>query len=108
MIVSKPQTATNPFYMVLVIAGILFVITACAYFTMAVREAGGVMTPSNGLMAIVSRHGMTVLIAELVLLAIATFGAIATDEHWSRRAADRLRAESRDKISSPDQEPIEK
>ena len=88
--------------MILVIAGVLFVITACAFFTMAVREAGGVTTPSTGLMAMVSRHGMTALIAELVLLAIATFGAIATDEHWSRRASDRVRAETRDTIAPSD------
>jgi hypothetical protein len=102
MPVSKPQSATNPFYVLLIIAGVLFVITACAYFTMAVREAGGAVREAGGAVreagggsgpdhsfgALVSRYGLTALIAELILLAIATFGAIGTDEYWSRRTAN--------------------
>lgn len=102
MPVSKPQSATNPFYVLLIIAGILFVITACAYFTMALREAGGALREAGGgrheaggvsiaahsFATLVSRHGLTALTVELILLAIATFGAIGTDEYWSRRAAN--------------------
>ena len=83
---SKPQSATNPFYVLLIIAGVLFVITACAYFTMAVREAGGASASSHGLTALLSRYGLTILMAELALLAIATFGAIGTDDYWNRRS----------------------
>ena len=87
----KPQSVTNPFYVLLLLAGVLFVITACAYFTMAVREADGAASAGHGLMKFLSQYGLQLLIGELLLLAIGTFGAISTDEYWSRRAASRAR-----------------
>ncbi len=96
----KPQSATNPFYAVLIVAGVLFLITAFAYFTMAVREANGAVPTAHGLTSLLARHGMTALIAELALLAVATFGAIGTDDYWNRRAASRSRTQADD--ISPD------
>jgi hypothetical protein len=83
--VPKPQSTANPFYVLLLIAGILFVMTACAYFTMTVREAGGTAAAADGFTAFVARYGLAALIGELLLLAIATVGAIGTDDYWSRR-----------------------
>ena len=82
---SKAQTASNPFYVLLIIAAILFVITVCAYFTMALREAHGAVAGTHGLTALLARYGLSLLIAELVLLGLATFGAIATDDYFSRQ-----------------------
>jgi hypothetical protein len=88
-IMPKPQSTTNPFYAMLIVVGVFFVITTFAYFTMAVREADGTSAAAHGLTALLARHGLTILIAELVLLAVATCGAIGTDEYWTRRAAER-------------------
>jgi hypothetical protein len=81
----EKRSAKNPFYVLLILAGVLFVVTAFAYFTMAIRESSGSSAAQHGLTAFVSRHGLNLLIAELVVLGIATFGAIGTDEYWSRR-----------------------
>jgi hypothetical protein len=53
---------------------------------MAVREAGGASASSHGLTTLLARYGLTILIVELVLLAVATFGAIGTDDYWNRRS----------------------
>jgi hypothetical protein len=36
-------------------------------------------------MAWMSRHGNAALMTELAILAVGTFGAIATDDYWQRR-----------------------
>jgi len=81
---NRNSTRTNPFYVLLVVIGIVFVITVCAYFTMTLREANG-QPVTAGLLGLLARHGLTVLIVELVLLAGATFGAIGTDEYWTAK-----------------------
>lgn len=85
---SKP---TNPFYFVLLVAGVLFVVTACSYFVMTLkgRDAsfGERSDPSSErFVEIVDRYGFAAMIIELGVLAGATFAAIATDEYWTRRA----------------------
>ncbi len=87
---SQPKP-TNPFYIVLLIAGVLFVVTACAYVVMTVNardiSRGGRENPSSQrFVEIVDRYGFAALMIELGVLAGATFGAIATDEYWTRRA----------------------
>jgi hypothetical protein len=76
---------TNPFYVLLLAVGVVFAITACAYCVMTVR---GLEPGANevGLMAVMSQHGLTILIAELVGLGVLTVAAIGTDEYWTRRA----------------------
>jgi hypothetical protein len=81
------SAATNPFYILLVITGMLFVITAFAFCTMAVREAEGTEAVSHGLTALLARYGTKLLIGELILLAVATIGAITTEDFWNRRTA---------------------
>ena len=81
----------NPFYMLLVVVGLSFVITATAYGVMAVRAVQAATTESpaaeHPLMTWMNRHGNTALLVELALLGACTFGAIGTDEYWQRRAA---------------------
>jgi hypothetical protein len=90
----KPsRKSANPFYALLVVIGIVFVVTACSYGTMAVREAHGntLVYPESAdtLMLWMAEHGNTALLVELALLGVCTFGAIATDEYWQRRAQPR-------------------
>lgn len=94
----KPKKPINPFYLLLLMAGCAFAITACAYGVMTVRQlhnsrAGYYLpkdlndsstSPSAGseqFNDLVDRLGPTVMIVELVLLTIGTFGAIAYDQH---------------------------
>ncbi len=86
---STEKKATNPFYVLLVLLGIIFAITTCAYGVMAVKmsTAAGIseVVGGDGLMPLMNRHGLSILLVELVLLALATFGAIGTDNYWTKR-----------------------
>jgi hypothetical protein len=111
----KMRSRTNPFYVLLVIFGIAFSLTACAYGVMAFRavrvaEFASLQEPSTtdgrrsspsdptsdrpatetpagkSLLAFLDLHGAQLLGVELVLLAAATFGAIGTDGYWNRAA----------------------
>jgi hypothetical protein len=85
----------NPFYALLLLAGIAFALTATAYGVMAFRDrdarAAATIVTSSGtaaehpLMAWMSRHGDAALMSELALLAVCTFAAIGTDDYWQRR-----------------------
>ncbi|HEX4149954.1 MAG TPA: hypothetical protein VHY20_13240 [Pirellulales bacterium] len=82
------RTGFNPFYLLLVVAGIVFAITACAYGAMTFVELRG-STMAGGRSALVEfmeAHGAVLLAAELAVLAAATAGAISTDRLWQRRA----------------------
>ena len=87
----------NPFYSLLLAAGIIFAVTATAYGVMAFREArppatGTTITATTSahpLLAWMSEHGETALMTELAFLAAFTFGAIGTDDYWQRRTASR-------------------
>lgn len=73
----------NPFYPVLGIVGILFTITAMAYCVdvlRGVRPETARGPRSHPLAQLMERHGTAILAGELVLLAIATVGAVALDQ----------------------------
>ena len=80
----------NPFYVLLVIVGIAFVVSACAFGVMAYRGVSlgrsGEPLAAGGLMAFMDQHGMILLGAQVLLLGLFTVGAIGTDEFWQRRA----------------------
>ncbi|MBC8354784.1 MAG: hypothetical protein H8E66_22620 [Planctomycetes bacterium] len=100
---SQPKP-TNPFYIVLLIAGVLFVVTACSYFVMTIkgRDAsfGGREDPSSKrFVEIVDRYGFAALMIELGVLAGATIAAMATDEYWTRRAEFEARHQPNDESS---------
>jgi hypothetical protein len=85
--------SANPFYGLLVIAGIAFALTAISYGVMAFREArppgvddAALAQAEHPLHVWMSRHGETALLTELGLLAICTIAAIGTDNYWQRRA----------------------
>lgn len=103
MAAKKP---VNPFYLLLVLAGAAFSVSACAYGVMTFRELNASYRPrvaaaeEHPLMGWFRTNGERLLIGELIVLAIGTVGAIATDGYWSRRADA---SNSRDPASPPNQ-----
>jgi cytochrome b len=90
----KPsKKSANPFYAVLILAGLTFVVTAAAYGVMATRESRAAITgepvADHPLMRWMHEHGDAALLTELAILGLATFAAIGTDEYWQRRASAR-------------------
>ena len=63
--------------------GVAFAITACAYGVMTVRGLDPHLADEQGLMGLMSQHGLTILVVELVLLGVLTVLAIATDDYWT-------------------------
>lgn len=100
---SSRRKAFNPFYALLVVVGVLFTVTACAYGVMTVRDLRATTlppedAPGEALMEQVRQHGFMALMVELGALAVATVGAMATDEYWERRAArDRQQDSNRER-----------
>ena len=80
----------NPFYVLLIPAGIAFAVTAFAYGFMAfqavnaVREDAG-RHAGHALFQWLRVHGDATLIVELAVLALLTIGAIAMDQ-WRESA----------------------
>jgi hypothetical protein len=93
----RSKKSANPFYGLLILVGLTFVVTATAYGVMAVRESQaavrGEPIAEHALMKWMHEHGNTALLTELAILGVCTFGAIGTDEFWQRRAA----AQSKDR-----------
>jgi uncharacterized membrane protein YphA (DoxX/SURF4 family) len=93
--VAKQREAFNPFYALLVLIGVAFSVTACAYGVMtfvSLRAAEAGQNPAaaaSTLAKFMNDHGEKMLGGELLLLAVATVGAISTDRFWQRRAAQR-------------------
>lgn len=93
----------NPFYILLVIAGAAFAITAFAYGVMTVRQLqasrmAGYDPPADAsekslyasadndrFSEIVSKYGGQLMVGELILLTIGTVGAIAYDQRLDRQ-----------------------
>lgn len=101
----RSQKGANPFYVLLVITGLAFVMTATVYVVMVCRDASVRDRPAaeaavalaageeHPLMQWMRRNGNAALLAELGLLAVCTFAAIGTDSFWQRRAElDRAQA----------------
>lgn len=94
---------TNPFYVALLIAGIAFAVTACAYAMMiVVKQRGGSNGPEHPLINLMEEQGLVILLVELGLLTVFTFAAIGTDEWWqgtgdkTKASADKSVAEEND------------
>ncbi len=85
----KSAGPTNPFYVLLLIVGITFSVTACAYGVMAVRAVKAGTTseaaPDNRLVVFLDQHGAKLMAGEIAVLALATVAAMASDTWWSRR-----------------------
>ena len=85
------QKVRNPFYILLMIVGTMFALTACAFGVMTVRMGTPHdLTPGDKFF---DQYGMWLMGIELTLLTIFTFAAIGTDDYWTRRAERAAAAE---------------
>lgn len=102
----KLRGGGNPFYALLVVAGVVFVLTACAYGVMAFRQARPDSQPlaetDASLLGVLDRHGGLILAGEVVLLAVLTVAAIGTDDFWDRRTKQKT-AEREAAAANPQQ-----
>ena len=71
----------NPFYVLLGIGGFLFTITACMYCLSVLRgiRPSDPTMPPHALETLMDEYGTTLLIIEIIVLAVATFRAVAVD-----------------------------
>ncbi len=79
----------NPFYVLLVLVGIAFCVTASAYGLMTYRATHAVASVSDRghtLWPLFDEYGAWLLAVELALLTLFTIGAIATDEYGRSRS----------------------
>jgi len=85
---AKSKEPLNPFYVALVVVGILFVITAFAYGTMAFRAIApdrGAAADNHPLTEFLDGHGVELMGWELGLLAVTTMAAMMLDRVRSLR-----------------------
>jgi hypothetical protein len=86
------KKAFNPFYVLLVILGVIFGVTACLYGVMIVKMSTAVGVAANAnspVLRLMSEHGLTIMLVELGLLGIACFAAMATDSYWTKEAEEK-------------------
>ena len=87
---------SNPFYIVLGIVGFLFTITAASYCMSVLRGIRPEPTAAqrnHPLEQLMDRHGTSLLAGQLVVLAIATVGAVAVDHFAGERLRRQREAE---------------
>lgn len=92
----------NPFYALLGLAGFVFTITATSYCMAVLRTVRPTVQASatvHPLHALMDRHGAGLLAAELLVLAIATVGAVWLDHVEGERIRAARRAESEGRCS---------
>jgi len=89
---ARRKQAANPFYLLVVLVGIAFTVTACSYGLMAFRELRfpRPATPSR-MFVFLNRHGMSLLAAEVALLGVVSLAAMGTDRVWREDSQNRLR-----------------
>ena len=81
------KKAANPFYVLLVIVGVIFGLTACAYGVMTVKMSTATGIAENAgspTVKFLSEHGLTLLMVEIAVLAVTCFAAMATDSYWTK------------------------
>jgi len=104
----KLRGGGNPFYALLVIAGVAFVLTACAYGVMAFRQARPDSQPiaetDTSLLGVLDRHGAWILGGQVGLLALLTMGAMGTDDYWEKRAERKDQKRAAAAAASPPQQ----
>ena len=79
----KPKVK-NPFYLLLLVVGTAFAITACGYGAMTVRMIEPHQFTAGD--RFFDAYGLWLMVGQLGLLAVLTFLAIGTDDYWVRRA----------------------
>ncbi|MBI1902949.1 MAG: hypothetical protein HYS13_17770 [Planctomycetia bacterium] len=102
---SKPKALYNPFYALLLLAGLAFVVTACAYGVMAFRGTKGeaLGDKSPGLLVFLDRHGALVMGIQIGVLAVASAGAMLTDNFWKRRAERQAASDKSPSVDATDE-----
>ena len=90
----KTKARSNPFYVLLLVAGVAFVLTACAYGVMAFKGSRGVPLGETGMLAFLDRHGVWLLGGEVGVLILASLAAMLTDGYWTGRSAGEASAHS--------------
>ncbi|MEE3370467.1 MAG: hypothetical protein VX346_14100 [Planctomycetota bacterium] len=85
------KTRKNPLYPLMGLVGFLFSVTAFAYFVMSWRaiHSRGAAHNEHALMDFIDQHGILLLALELGLLAVLTFGIMATDREPPERPTSR-------------------
>ena len=101
-----PRPRRNLFYPLLGIVGFAFTITAASYCVSVLR---GVRPETSreephALQRLMDRHGTTLLVVEIALLAVGTVGAIAVDE-LGHREVRRTQRDDRPRPAGDDDTP---
>ena len=83
----QPSKVVNPFYVLLVLAGCAFAITASAYGVMTVRQLNrsrtDVSPADDRFTELMDEQGPKIMFLELLLLGIGTVGAITVDQYFA-------------------------
>ncbi|MBM4012000.1 MAG: hypothetical protein ACKO4Z_01635 [Planctomycetota bacterium] len=104
-----PRPRRNPFYVVLGVAGFAFTVTAassCVAVLRGVRPQAVDAAP-HPLERVMDRYGTSLLVGELVVLAIATVGAVGLDQYNaersrpSREVGQQARPAAVDRVTEP-------
>jgi hypothetical protein len=86
--------AKNPFYVLLIVSGVAFTVTACAYGVMTVRglrpETALADDQLSGLLPFLDRHGGKLMLAEIAVLAAASLMAMLTEDYWNRGRVEEM------------------
>jgi len=82
-----PRPRRNPFYPLLGIVGFAFTVTAASYCVSVLRgvRPQAVDAVPHPLEQLMDRYGTSLLVGELVVLAIATVGAVGLDQFEGER-----------------------
>ena len=90
MTVERTKKRVNPFYVLLVLVGVAFVVTASAYFVMCLKQLHTTSlyamndAADQAFVRVMDQYGVKVMLIELAVLGVATFGAIGTDRFWEK------------------------
>ena len=92
----------NPFYALLVLVGVAFVVTASAYGVMTVRGTDRSLaeSPQTGILGFMDRYGNWILIVEVVLLGVLTVAAMGTDQLDTPQINRNANEESEERLST--------
>lgn len=80
---ASTRARTNPFYVLLVVVGIVFSLTAMLYFILMLNQMEGRHGELSGVLHFMDKYGMRVMMLEIGVLAVATVGAIGTEHIWN-------------------------
>jgi hypothetical protein len=93
IVMSSPAEPRNPFYMVLLVIGLVFIITAFAYAVVPALEdkarAAGEEPPPSPFRDALREHGWKWLLAEVAALIVAGLASMGLDR-WRRYQKERL------------------